>query len=280
MDVGVVGHVEWIEFIRVERIPAAGDIVHGSDTWEVPAGGGAVAAVQLARLAGGGTLFTALGGDALGQVARSELEALGLRVEAVVRSAPQRRGVTLIDPSGERTITVLGTRMAPRGSDPLPWERMAAMDGIYVTAADAAAVRRARAARVLVATSRILPTLREAGVELDALVGSARDPAESYRPGDLDPPPRLVVRTDGDRGGTLAEAGGEPVAYRAAPLPGPLVDTYGCGDSFAGALTFGLAMGLPSDRVVALAAVCGAAVAAGRGPYEGQRHGPVETLLA
>ena len=28
MRVAVVGHVEWIEFARVERVPAPGEIVH------------------------------------------------------------------------------------------------------------------------------------------------------------------------------------------------------------------------------------------------------------
>ena len=40
MRVAVVGHVEWIEFARVERMPAAGEIVHASDAWEEPGGGG------------------------------------------------------------------------------------------------------------------------------------------------------------------------------------------------------------------------------------------------
>src|SRR6266436_1935563 len=33
------GHVEWIEFARVVRLPAAGEIVHASDAWEEPGGG-------------------------------------------------------------------------------------------------------------------------------------------------------------------------------------------------------------------------------------------------
>jgi ribokinase len=164
MRVGVVGHVEWIEFIRVERLPAAGDIVHGTDSWQLPAGGGAVAAAQLAKLSGGALFFTALGGDALGQVARGELEKLGLHVEAVVRPDPQRRGITLIDRSGERTITVLGSRVAPAAGDPLPWEELERLDGIYVTAGEADVIRLARRTRVRVATSRILPVLWESGV--------------------------------------------------------------------------------------------------------------------
>ncbi len=65
MRVAVVGHVEWIEFARVERVPRPGEIVHASATWEEPGGGGAVAAVQLAKLAGEATFFTALGDDEL-----------------------------------------------------------------------------------------------------------------------------------------------------------------------------------------------------------------------
>ena len=79
MRVAVVGHVEWIEFARVERVPAAGRDRARQEAWEEPGGGGAVAAVQLAKLAGGATLFTALGDDELGHRAKRELEALGLR---------------------------------------------------------------------------------------------------------------------------------------------------------------------------------------------------------
>jgi hypothetical protein len=65
MRVAVIGHVEWIEFVRVPRVPAAGEIVHTRDAWAEPGGGGAVAAVELARLAGECTFFTALADDAL-----------------------------------------------------------------------------------------------------------------------------------------------------------------------------------------------------------------------
>ena len=52
MRLAVVGHVEWVEFARVEHVPEPGDIVHALETWEEAAGGGAVAAVQLANLNG------------------------------------------------------------------------------------------------------------------------------------------------------------------------------------------------------------------------------------
>jgi hypothetical protein len=47
----VVGHVEWIDFVSVKDVPAAGDIVEGRKWWEQAGGGGAVAACQLAMLA-------------------------------------------------------------------------------------------------------------------------------------------------------------------------------------------------------------------------------------
>ena len=54
----VIGHVEWVQFARVERLPAPGEIVHALEWWEEAAGGGAVAAVELARLGGRVTLLS------------------------------------------------------------------------------------------------------------------------------------------------------------------------------------------------------------------------------
>ncbi len=50
--VGVVGHIEWIQFAVTERVPEPGEIIPARATFELAAGGGAVAAVQLAKLAG------------------------------------------------------------------------------------------------------------------------------------------------------------------------------------------------------------------------------------
>ena len=91
--------------------------------------------------------------------------------------------------------------MGPRGDDPLPWGDLSETDAVYFTAGDRAAALEARRARTLVSTVRGLKTLAEAGVELDALVASARDPGERYSPGDLDPSPLHVVRTAGAGGG-------------------------------------------------------------------------------
>ena len=61
MRMAVVGHVEWVEFALVESVPALGEIVQAADTWEDPAGGCAVSAVQLSRLSGEFFFFSVLG---------------------------------------------------------------------------------------------------------------------------------------------------------------------------------------------------------------------------
>jgi ribokinase len=233
-------------------------------------GAGPGAAVQLAKLAGGADFFTALGDDEVGHRAHQALTELGLRVHAAFRPEPQRRAFVYVDRGGERTITVIGDRLGPHGDDPLPWDSLEGVDALYFTSGDAAAVRAARAARTLVASARGLETLAEAGVQLDALVSSARDEGEEYEPGQLEPPPKLLVRTAGPAGGHWERASGEAGSYPPTPVSGEIRDAYGCGDSFAAGLTFGLGAGMGLPDALGLAARCGAACLTGRGPYAGQ----------
>ncbi|HEU5279681.1 MAG TPA: PfkB family carbohydrate kinase [Gaiellaceae bacterium] len=267
MRVAVVGHVEWVEFARVTSVPQPGEIVHALETWEEPAGGGAVAAVQLARLAGSCVLFTALGADELGRRARAGLSRLGVTVQAVPEPSATRRAFTFVDETGERTITVLGEKLRPRGGDSrLPWHQLRGLDAVFFVSGDAEALWHCRGARVLVATSREMATLKEAGVQLDALVGSGEDEGEVYHPGDLDPEPTVAVTTAGGLGGWLQPGG----PFRPSPVPGTVSDTYGAGDSFAAGLTYALARGDAMEEAVQLAARCGATVMTGRGPYAAQ----------
>ena len=268
--VAVVGHVEWIEFARVPKLPASGEIVHASEVWEAAGGGGGVAAVQLAKLAGRCDFFTALAGDAIGARAREVLEAHGVTVHAAPRPGVQRRGFTHIDAGGERTITVIGERIVPHGDDDLPWDLLDEVDGLYFTGGDPAALRHARRARALVATPRADATLVAAGVRLDALVRSSSDPGEQLDPACIDPPPDAVVSTDGERGGTWRSASGESGRWAPVPLPGPARDTYGAGDSFAAVVAFGLGDGRGLQGAVELAAKAGAWKLAGTAPYEHQ----------
>jgi ribokinase len=251
--VAVVGHTEWLTFARVARLPAPGEIVHAGDVWEEAAGGGGVAAVQLARLAGGCDFFTATG-----EAAAADLRSRGVTVHNAER--PTRRAFTHLTADGERTITVLGERVVPHGADPLPWERLDGCDAVYYTGGDAAAAAHARRARVMVATPRAHDSL--GGIELDALVLSAADPDELGWAAGLQA--RHTFSTVGARGGHWE--GGE---WAAAALPGPVVDAYGCGDTFAAGLTFALARGDELPAALEFAAACGTACLAGRGPYGG-----------
>ncbi len=270
MRLAAVGHVEWIEFVRGDHVPAAGEIVHAEASFEEPAGGGAVAAVQLARLSGGATFFTALGDDEHARRTRARLAELGVTVRDATRDAPTRRGLTFLDSRGERTIITIGERLAPRGRDDLGWDGLHDADGVYLTAADAEALHAARAAAVLVASPRAGRVLAEERVRLDALVYSDRDELEAAFARALHPAPTLLIATRGAEGGRYETAQGRSGTWKAAPLPGPTADTYGAGDSFAAALTFALAEGRDPDQALAVAARAGAACISGRGPYEGQ----------
>lgn len=268
LDLAVVGHVEWVNFVGVDHLPLAGEIQRASHSQDLAAGGGAVIAVQLAKLTGQRIpFFTALGRDRIGELAAEQLQGLGLDVQVAWREAPSRRAVTFIDSSGERTITVIGERLSPTAADPLAWERLSACDGVFVTAADAAALAWSRRARFLAATPRLgLELIQASGLQLDALIGSAADPGEIYRPGDLDPAPTLYVGTEAERGG-FSWPGGR---FSALDLAGPVVDCYGAGDSFAAGVTAGLAAGWSREQALSLGCHCGAACIGGRGPYANQ----------
>jgi ribokinase len=264
-----VGHVEWVTFARVAHVPRAGDVLHAVDPFEEPAGGGAVAAVQLARLAGESVLVTALGEDEHGRRAVARLCELGVEVWAAQRSEPTRTAVTLVDDAGERTITTFGPRLEPLGGDEVPWSALGEMDAVYFTAGDVAALRAAREARCLVCSPRALDALGH-GVSMDALVLSMEDTIERREAARVLDEAELVVSTEGKRGGVYRQRGGTSGRWSAATPPGDPVDSYGCGDSFAAGLTYGLGAGLAVADALDLAARCGAVCFTGRGPYQRQ----------
>ena len=269
-EVAVVGHAEWAEFVRVERVPDPGQIVHAESLGQLAAGGGAVAAVQVARLTGGCLFVTALGNDELSDRIGPALTSSSVDVVAARRDSPQRRAFVYLDSTGERTITTIGERHGPRGEDELPRQRFADLDSIYFTAGDAGALRAARAARVLVATVRAREALVDSGVQVDVLVASANDRGERYSRGDIDPVPAWVVRTDGPLGGSLEAADGTTTDWRSLPVEGPTGDSYGAGDSFAAGLTCGLGMGHAIEDAISLGAFCGASAVQGAGPFGSQ----------
>jgi ribokinase len=254
--VAVVGHVEWVDFVRVRRYPTRGEVSQASGAFVHAGGGGVVAAAVLAELGAEVDFFCALGRDANGRAAARELQERGVAVQVAWREEPTRRVITLLEAGGERTIVTIGERLQPAGADELDWGRLAAADGVYVTAGDPDAGLRARQAGVLVASPRARETLGDPDLSIDALIFSAADRDERERAERLRRRTRLMVATEGARGGRWwGESEGR---WPAVPVPGEAKDDYGCGDSFAAGFAFGLAQGLGPAQAAAIGAERGA----------------------
>jgi ribokinase len=250
-----VGHVEWVDFLALPGFPRRGQVIHAEGGFLRAAGGGAVAAVVLAELGADVDFYTALGDDANGRAALAQLEDRGVLTHVAWRKAPTRRATTLLE-DDERTIITLGERLEPRADDELDWERLGHVASVYFTAGDAGALRHARRANVVVATPRARNVLETAGVRIDALVFSESDHDESAWAHRVAAQTRLLVATEGDRGGRWwGESEGH---WKPAPLPGQPHDSYGAGDSFAAAFTLGLGRGDSIAEAAALGAQAGA----------------------
>jgi len=124
-----------------------------------------------------------------------------------------------------------------------------------------------------VVTARRIRELTASGVRADVIVGSGSDAGERFDPAGLPVAPGAQVITGGARGGVIITADGER-RYAPSTPPGPVVDAYGAGDSFAAGLTVGLARGLCLDDACRLGARCGAAALTARGGLPGQLKEP------
>ena len=155
-----------------------------------------------------------------------------------------------------RTIVTIGERLAPRGADRLPWELLDRAAGAYFTAGDEGALSRARRSGVVVASPRGREALEKAHEPIDALVYSGLDADETAWARRLADRARFLVETRGALGGVWR--GESEGSWEAVPPAGPPRDSYGCGDSFAAAFTYGLAAGQSVAEAAALGAQGGA----------------------
>jgi ribokinase len=256
--VAVIGHVEWVQFVQLADYPPRGGLAQATQVAEHAGGGAVVAAALLASLGAEVEFFCALGDDERARRSERELTARGIMVHAARRAQPSRFVFTMLDDGGERTIVTVGERLQPAGDDALDWDRLATIDGVYFTAGDDGALAAARSASALVVTPRAGDHAvgLSAAPHVDATVFSADDHDEVGWAHDWEPHSRLQVATEGAHGGRWwGESSGR---WTAAPLPGPIKDSYGCGDSFAAGFTFGLASGRPIGEAAAIGARCGA----------------------
>ena len=245
-----------------------------TDAFEEPAGGGAVAAVQLARLAGTSSCSH---GARRGRERAPLGAAWASWACACARpssAAPTRRAVTLVDEERERTITTFGRAAGPGArTGASHWAELRELDCVYFTAGGTCrrCARARAAARVLVGEPARASRARSRG-PLDALVLSAEDEIElaAAARGRSAKPSWSSTPKGRAAGATATARRARRDAGRPCPPPGAAVDSYGCGDSFAAGLTYGLGAGLGLGEALALAARCGATCLTGAGPYERQ----------
>ena len=64
--------------------------------------------------------------------------------------------------------------------------------------------------------------------------------------------------TEAEHGGSWRTRAGDEGSWAAILPPGPIADTYGCGDAFAAGVTFGLSTGASVDEACGIGARWGA----------------------
>jgi ribokinase len=241
---------------RVDRVPAAGENVRGSDLRTIPGGKGANQAVACARLGAETVFLGRVGDDAFGERLRQGLAEAGVRTDAVQSVTGCASGIALIlvDAAGQNTIVVTAGangRLAPQDVDAarplfesadavvlqleIPPETVArtirlAREAGKPTILDAGPPSRPAGPAVFECTV-LTPNEAEAAALLDVAPGS-RSP-EAMAEELLARGPKAVVIKAGGQGAVVAQ-GSRLVripAYKIDP-----VDTTAAGDAFTAAL--------------------------------------------
>ena len=233
-----------------------------------PQAAGAVAAVQMARLAGGhatssppsGT--TRSRGRAIARLTRPR--AHGPRREA---PAPDPAGWVYADTAGRaddhgdrREARALARRPALLG------RRSSRADAVFFVAGADGVLERARAATLPGRDDALAPA-RAGGPRSTPRSAPATTSSEAFAPGDLEPSPELSVWTDGAAGGPLAHGGGARRApTRRSRCRGRSRTPTGRATRSRRATTFALGRGDSIEDALALGARCGAAASPANGP--------------
>ncbi|RSN48675.1 MULTISPECIES: ribokinase [Actinomadura] len=276
-EVVVVGSVNADLVVTVDRRPAPGETVLGSDLAVHPGGKGANQAVAAARLGARTGIVGRVGDDGHGRLLRDALAADGVDL-AHLTTTPGPNGVALITigPDGDNSIIVspgANARVSP--ADVAAARDMIAGAAVVsfqlevpLPAVQAAARTAAEAGgRVVLNLSPPAPVPTDLLALCDPLVVNEHEAAYLLGGGEPGEPaamarallergPRSVVVTLGADGVLVADASGT------AAVPSPrveAVDTTGAGDAFTAALCLRLARGDGLREAAAYAARAGAA---------------------
>ncbi|MEU5101718.1 MULTISPECIES: ribokinase [unclassified Streptomyces] len=301
-DLLVVGSANADLVIGVERRPAAGETVLGSDLVVHPGGKGANQAVAAARLGARTALLARVGDDAYGRLLLESQRAAGVDTAGVlVGGAPTGVALITVDPSGDNSIVVspgANARLSPEdvraAAALLASARVVSLQleiPLDTVATVAEVVRTARGGegtgdgtgeggpRVVLNPSPPAPLPAEVLAVCDPLVVNEHearfllgdDPAgreeapEAWAAALLARGPRSVVVTLGAAGALVADRDRTALV---PSLPVKAVDTTGAGDAFTGALAWRLGLGEDLETAVRFAVRVGAAAVTRDGAQE------------
>ncbi|WP_326690205.1 MULTISPECIES: ribokinase [unclassified Streptomyces] len=282
-DLLVVGSANADLVVGVDRRPAAGETVLGSDLVIHPGGKGANQAAAAARLGARTTLLARVGDDAYGQLLAQAQRAAGADTAGLLEGKDAPTGVALItvDSAGDNSIVV-----SPGANARLTPDDITAAGALFEaaavvslqleipleTVATAARAAAGHGARVVLNPSPPAPLPEDVLALCDPLVVNEHE-ARRLLPGrslSTEPEewatallglgPRSVVVTLGAEGALVAGPGvgtdgtdGSADAVRTVLVPSPpvrAVDTTGAGDAFTGALGWRLGRGDGLEQAV------------------------------
>ncbi|MFF9123119.1 ribokinase [Streptomyces sp. NPDC014889] len=285
-DLLVVGSANADLVIGVERRPAAGETVLGSDLRVHPGGKGANQAAAAARLGARTALLARVGDDAHGRLLLDAQRAAGVDPAGVlVGGAPTGVALITVDPSGDNSIVVspgANGRLTPEdvraAGHLLRASRVVSAQLEIPLETVVEAVRNlAPGSRFVLNPSPPRPLPRELLEACDPLIvneheaqvilggSEAGGTPGSWARDLLALGPRSVVITLGGEGALVASADG---TARVPSVKVDAVDTTGAGDAFTAALAWRLGAGASLEEAAAYAARVGAVAVTRRGAQE------------
>ncbi|MET9664543.1 ribokinase [Streptomyces sp. NPDC006475] len=286
-DLLVIGSANADLVIGVERRPAPGETVLGSDLSVHPGGKGANQAVAAARLGARAALIARVGDDDHGRLLLRSQRAAGVDTAGVlVGGAPTGVALITVDPSGDNSIVVspgANARLTPadvRAAQDLLAEARVISVQLEIpldTVAEVVAVL-PPTARLVLNPSPPAPLPPDVLAACDPLVlnehearfilgSSAGATPEEWAAGLLAIGPRSVVITLGAQGAFVADTRTDAPVHVPSPRV-EAVDTTGAGDAFTAALAWRIGLGEPLATAAAFAVRVGAAAVTGQGAQE------------
>lgn len=252
-------------------------------------------AVDLARLGADVLAVGAVGPDNVGAFVRTLLEQEGVDASGLVVKPGHPTSATMlpISSAGVRPAWHVRGANAALGRDDLPWDALAGLDALHYGGVSALPGLDGDPSRELLATARahgVLTTADCLGVKRsDALATFAASlpHVDVFMP-NRDEVARLTGRSSPEDGArALRDLGaravivkldadgcfgvGEDGEFSLPAIPGPVVDSTGCGDAFCAGVIRGLTLGRPLEEAAWLGIAAGTLTAGGLGSDAGLR---------